>query len=57
MENIFFNKNNNDNKIEEESKVSNDNNANNIKINSRKIININKYTLNPKQMINDTNKE
>ncbi len=57
MENIFFNKNNNDNKIEEESKVSNDNNANNIKINSGKIININQYTLNPQQMINDTNKE
>ena len=57
MENIFFNKKSNENKIEEQSKVSNDINANNININSGKNININQYTLNPQQMIRDTNKE
>ena len=57
MENIFFNKNSNDNKMEEECKVSNDNNTNNIKIICGKNININQYTLNPQQMIKDINKE
>ena len=57
MENIFFNKNNNENKIEEENKANNDNNINNIKINTGKNININQYTLNPQQMYKDNNKE
>ena len=57
MENIFFNKNSNENKIEEENKAINDNNINNIKINTGKNININQYTLNPQQMFKDINKE
>ena len=57
MENIFFNKNNNENKIEEENKANNDNNINNIKINTGKNININQYNLNPQQMYKDNNKE
>ena len=57
MENIFFNKNSNENKIDEENKAINDNNINNIKINTGKNININQYTLNPQQMFKDINKE
>ena len=51
MENIFFNKKDENKNIEEENKVSNDNNINDIKINNAKNININQYTLNPQQMI------
>ena len=55
MENIFFNKKDENKNIEEENKVSNDNNKNDIKINNAKNININQYTLNPQQMINQNN--
>ena len=55
MENIFFNKKDENKNIEEENKVSNDNNINDIKINNAKNININQYTLNPQQMINQNN--
>ena len=55
MENIFFNQKDENKNIEEENKVSNDNNINDIKINNAKNININQYTLNPQQMINQNN--
>ena len=55
MENIFFNKKDENKNIEEENKVSNDNNINDIKINNAKNININQYTLNPQQMIDQNN--
>ena len=55
MENIFFNQKDENKNIEEENKVSNDNNKNDIKINNAKNININQYTLNPQQMINQNN--
>ena len=55
MENIFFNKKDENKNIEEENKVSNDNNKNDIKINNAKNININQYTLNPQQMIDQNN--
>ena len=55
MENLFFNKKDENKNIEEENKVSNDNNINDIKINNAKNININQYTLNPQQMINQNN--
>ena len=55
MESIFFNKKDENKNIEEENKVSNDNNINDIKINNAKNININQYTLNPQQMINQNN--
>ena len=55
MENIFFNKKDENKNIEKENKVSNDNNINDIKINNAKNININQYTLNPQQMINQNN--
>ena len=55
MENIFFNKKDENKNIEAENKVSNDNNINDIKINNAKNININQYTLNPQQMINQNN--
>ena len=58
MENIFFNKNidDNNNKNEEENKVSNVNNINNINNinnNNNKNININQYTLNPQNILNN----
>ena len=55
MENIFFNQKDENKNIEEENKVSDDNNINDIKINNAKNININQYTLNPQQMINQNN--
>ena len=57
MENIFFNKDADNNKLEEENKVSYDNNINGIKNNSRKNININQYTLNPQQIQKANNKK
>ena len=50
MENIFFNKNT------EENKVNNDYNFNNINQNIEKNININQYTLNPQQIQKENNK-
>ena len=57
MENIFFNKNmdDNGNKNEEDDKVSHDNNINNININNNKNMNINQYTLNPQQILKENN--
>ena len=57
MENIFFNKDADNNKLEEENKVSYDNNINGIKNNSGKNININQYTLNPQQIQKANNKK
>ena len=50
MENIFFNKNT------EENKVNNDYNFDNINQNIEKNININQYTLNPQQIQKENNK-
>ena len=50
MENIFFNKN------AEENKVNNDYNFDNINQNIEKNININQYTLNPQQIQKENNK-